>query len=117
MLVKQKNSKVFSLYQQLVSPLFMTPTQEQIEEARLAEAKKLMEGWPKTRSEGLRYLDYVSMDDIDDLIEASALIAASEQREAAEKELKGLRHFKDSSVGLWCTDKEPQDKTNFFQLL
>lgn len=41
----------------------------------------------------------------------------------SEKTLNGLmdyvlelQHFKDSSTGLWCTDKEPENKFSFFQL-
>lgn len=34
----------------------------------------------------------------------------------SEIKVKELQHFKDSSVGLWCTDKEPRNKTNFWRL-
>lgn len=30
--------------------------------------------------------------------------------------VKSLLHHYDTTKGLWCTDKEPEDKTNFFQL-
>ena len=33
-----------------------------------------------------------------------------------ESHYKELTHFKDTSIGLWATDIEPKDKTNFFQI-
>jgi hypothetical protein len=30
--------------------------------------------------------------------------------------VKQLLHFHDSNKGAWATDKEPEDKTNFWQL-
>lgn len=30
--------------------------------------------------------------------------------------IKSLEHHKDTTVGLWATDIEPEDKTNFFQI-
>ena len=31
-------------------------------------------------------------------------------------ELKELRHYRDTTIGLWATYKEPEDKTGFFRL-
>lgn len=36
--------------------------------------------------------------------------------EKLQEEIKELKHFKDSHVGLWATDIEPEDKTNFFRI-
>ena len=33
-----------------------------------------------------------------------------------ESHLKDLQHFQDCHIGLWATDKEPEDKENFFQI-
>jgi len=40
------------------------------------------------------------------------------REDVSAEEVKALRHFKDSAVGLWCTDKPElvPDKTLFFQL-
>lgn len=55
------------------------------------------------------------------LAETKELLAMSvcEEKESKREllnEVKSLRHFRDSSVGLWCTDKEPKNKKDFFRL-
>lgn len=32
------------------------------------------------------------------------------------EKIKELQHFKDSVIGLWATDKEPENKDLFFQI-
>lgn len=68
------------------------------------------------KSLGCQYYPLSSMDgfitSISDIIEEINLQSLTMKN----KRIDELQYFKDSSTGLWCTDKEPIDKTDFWEL-
>jgi hypothetical protein len=70
-------------------------------------------------------MDYKKLDEI---IDDSLSHISNPVAEIAKKQLRreimdyhksiveDLEHFKNTTIGLWATDKEPNDKTDFFRI-
>lgn len=64
------------------------------------------------------------MKKIDEIVTAALSHISTQPAEIAKRELireieeylKDLQHFRNTHVGLWATDKEPTDKSDFFQI-
>ena len=63
-------------------------------------------------------------DKLKSIIENALSHISTQPAEIAKRELlreiteyvKDLQHFKDVHIGLWATDREPEDKALFFQI-